>query len=41
MNADVTLQVVQNGELVAAREGVGGIDGTADMTGTLENADVE
>ncbi|MET8609517.1 MULTISPECIES: ABC transporter substrate-binding protein [Streptomyces] len=40
VNADVTLQVVRGGELVAAGQGVGGIDGTADMTGTLENADV-
>ncbi|MER7919306.1 MULTISPECIES: ABC transporter substrate-binding protein [unclassified Streptomyces] len=41
VNADVTLQVVQDGELVAARRGVGGIDGTTDMTGTLADADVE
>lgn len=40
VNADVTLQVVQDGELVAARKGVGGLDGTTDMTRTLENADV-
>jgi hypothetical protein len=40
VNADVTLQVVQDGELVAARKGIGGIDGIADMTQTLENADV-
>ncbi|MEU1707554.1 ABC transporter substrate-binding protein [Streptomyces sp. NPDC005706] len=41
VNADVTLQVVQNGRLVAARKGVGGLDGTTDMTQTLENADVQ
>ncbi|MFF5404204.1 ABC transporter substrate-binding protein [Streptomyces misionensis] len=40
VNADVTLQVVRGGELVAAGKSVGGIDGTTDMTGTLENADV-
>ncbi|WP_078992614.1 ABC transporter substrate-binding protein [Streptomyces sp. MMG1121] len=40
VNADVTLEVVQNGELVAARKGIGGVDGTADMTQTLQNADV-
>ncbi|WP_208903559.1 ABC transporter substrate-binding protein [Streptomyces incarnatus] len=41
VNADVTLQVVQDGRLVAARRGVGGLDGTTDMTRTLENADVQ
>ncbi|MCC5478654.1 ABC transporter substrate-binding protein [Streptomyces barringtoniae] len=41
VNADVTLQVVQDGKLVAARKGVGGFDGTTDMTRTLENADVQ
>ncbi|MEU9475568.1 ABC transporter substrate-binding protein [Streptomyces sp. NPDC048191] len=41
VNADVTLQVVQDGRLVAARKGIGGLDGTADMTRTLENADVQ
>ncbi|MGW5462306.1 ABC transporter substrate-binding protein [Streptomyces sp. NPDC003996] len=41
VNADVTLQVVQDGKLVAARRGVGGLDGTTDMTRTLENADVQ
>ncbi|MEV6050243.1 ABC transporter substrate-binding protein [Streptomyces sp. NPDC052107] len=41
VNADVTLQVVQGGKLVAARKGVGGLDGTTDMTRTLENADVQ
>ncbi|MGJ5755077.1 ABC-type branched-subunit amino acid transport system substrate-binding protein [Streptomyces puniciscabiei] len=41
VNADVTLQVVQDGRLVAARKGVGGLDGTTDMTRTLENADVQ
>ncbi|MER6327741.1 ABC transporter substrate-binding protein [Streptomyces sp. NPDC001034] len=41
VNADVTLQVVRDGELVAARRGIGGINGTTDMTGTLENADVQ
>ncbi|ARP74267.1 hypothetical protein LK07_19840 [Streptomyces pluripotens] len=41
VNADVTLQVVHNGKLVAARKGVGGINGTADMTQTLENVDVQ
>ncbi|MFJ5026706.1 ABC transporter substrate-binding protein [Streptomyces sp. NPDC088560] len=38
VNANVTLEVVQNGELVAARKGIGG---TADMTQTLENAQVQ
>ncbi|MFB7502210.1 ABC transporter substrate-binding protein [Streptomyces broussonetiae] len=41
VNADVTLQVVQNGELVAARKGTGGLDGITDMTQTLVNADVQ
>ncbi|MEU2929999.1 ABC transporter substrate-binding protein [Streptomyces sp. NPDC007251] len=41
VNADVTLQVVQDGRLVAARKGVGGLDGTTDMTSILENADVQ
>ncbi|MGW7817245.1 ABC transporter substrate-binding protein [Streptomyces puniciscabiei] len=41
VNADVTLQVVQDGRLVAARRGVGGLDGATDMTRTLENADVQ
>ncbi|MFE8947520.1 ABC transporter substrate-binding protein [Streptomyces sp. NPDC007856] len=41
VNADVTLQVVQDGKLVAARKGVGGFDGTTDMTRTLEAADVQ
>lgn len=41
VNADVTLLVVQNGELVAARKGIAGGNGTADMTQTLENADVQ
>ncbi len=40
VNADVTLQVVQDGKLVAARKGIGGTNGIADMTSTLENADV-
>ncbi|MET9445758.1 ABC transporter substrate-binding protein [Streptomyces cinerochromogenes] len=40
VNADVTLQVVQDGKLVAARKGIGGADGIADMTSTLEDADV-
>ncbi|MEV6115053.1 ABC transporter substrate-binding protein [Streptomyces sp. NPDC052109] len=40
VNADVTLQVVQDGRLVAAK-GIGGLDGTTDMTQTLENADVQ
>ncbi|MGV4987739.1 ABC transporter substrate-binding protein [Streptomyces sp. NRAIS4] len=41
VNADVTLQVVQDGRLVAARRGVGGLNGTTDMTRTLESADVQ
>ncbi|TWV40892.1 ABC transporter substrate-binding protein [Streptomyces misionensis] len=40
VNADVTLQVVRGGQLVAAGKDIGGIDGTTDMTATLENADV-
>ncbi|MEU3824859.1 ABC transporter substrate-binding protein [Streptomyces sp. SID161] len=40
VNADVTLQVVQDGTLVAARKGIGGDDGIADMTTVLERADV-
>ncbi|MFF7354308.1 ABC transporter substrate-binding protein [Streptomyces filipinensis] len=40
VNADVTLQVVQDGKLVAARRGLGGLDGITDMTRTLESADV-
>ncbi|MFI2203799.1 ABC transporter substrate-binding protein [Streptomyces sp. NPDC020192] len=40
VNANVTLQVVQNGQLVAARTNIGGTNGTGDMTQTLENADV-
>ncbi|QJS14480.1 ABC transporter substrate-binding protein [Streptomyces argyrophyllae] len=40
VNADVTLQVVQGGKLVAARKGIGGAHGVADMTATLEHADV-
>ncbi|MFB0618624.1 ABC transporter substrate-binding protein [Streptomyces sp. AGS-58] len=40
VNADVTLQVVRDGRLVAARKGVGGDSGTTDMTSTLEHADV-
>ncbi|PKW09259.1 amino acid/amide ABC transporter substrate-binding protein, HAAT family [Streptomyces sp. 1222.5] len=41
VNANVTLQVVQGGRLVAARKGIGGSNGIADMTRTLENADVQ
>jgi hypothetical protein len=41
VNADVTLQVVQDGRLVAARKGTGGFDGSTDMTPVLENADVQ
>ncbi|MEU6775507.1 ABC transporter substrate-binding protein [Streptomyces sp. NPDC046759] len=41
VNADVSLQVVQDGKLVAARRAAGGLGGTADMTQTLENADVQ
>jgi ABC-type branched-subunit amino acid transport system substrate-binding protein len=41
VNADVTLQVVQDGRLVAAGRGIGGLDGITDMTRTLENADVQ
>ncbi|MGW3461939.1 ABC transporter substrate-binding protein [Streptomyces olivaceoviridis] len=40
VNADVTLQVVRDGKLIAARQGIGGAHGIADMTSTLENADV-
>ncbi|MET8767059.1 ABC transporter substrate-binding protein [Streptomyces sp. NPDC004658] len=40
VNADVTLQVVQDGKLVAARKDIGGANGIADMTPVLENADV-
>ncbi|MEU1401488.1 ABC transporter substrate-binding protein [Streptomyces sp. NPDC005728] len=42
VNAAVTLQVVQEGRLVAARKTTGsGIDGITDMTSTLENADID
>ncbi|MES4886631.1 ABC transporter substrate-binding protein [Streptomyces sp. NPDC096012] len=41
VNADVTLQVVRDGKLVAARKGIGGSNGIADMTETLVNADVQ
>ncbi|MFI9806471.1 ABC transporter substrate-binding protein [Streptomyces sp. NPDC052301] len=41
VNADVSLQMVQHGTLVAARKSMGGINGIADMTQTLENADVQ
>ncbi|MEU0008440.1 ABC transporter substrate-binding protein [Streptomyces sp. NPDC006314] len=41
VNANVTLQVVQDGKLVAARKGIGAGSGIADMTRTLENADVQ
>ncbi|MEU7425866.1 ABC transporter substrate-binding protein [Streptomyces sp. NPDC040750] len=41
VNANVTLQVVRGGELVAAHEGIGGSNGVADMTRTLEDADVQ
>ncbi|AYN43768.1 hypothetical protein D9753_20000 [Streptomyces dangxiongensis] len=40
VNADVTLQVVRDGRLVAARKGVGRGTGITDMTSTLEHADV-
>ncbi|MGW1593514.1 ABC transporter substrate-binding protein [Streptomyces sp. NPDC002343] len=40
VNADVTLQVVRNGRLVAAGQRVGGRNGVADMTSVLERADV-
>ncbi|BCM67620.1 MULTISPECIES: ABC transporter substrate-binding protein [Streptomyces] len=40
VNADVTLQVVRDGKLVAAGKGIGGSNGIADMTSTLEHADV-
>ncbi|MEU0337118.1 ABC transporter substrate-binding protein [Streptomyces sp. NPDC006193] len=40
VNADVTLQVVRDGKLVAARADIGGSRGVADMTATLEHADV-
>ncbi|WP_251093863.1 ABC transporter substrate-binding protein [Streptomyces sp. Caat 7-52] len=41
VNAHVTLQVVQDGKLVAARKGIGGDDGVADMTSVLGQADVQ
>ncbi|MFF7975258.1 ABC transporter substrate-binding protein [Streptomyces sp. NPDC007905] len=42
VNADVTLQVVQDGRLVAAKKTAGsGIDGITDMTSTLESADLD
>ncbi|MET7287877.1 ABC transporter substrate-binding protein [Streptomyces sp. NPDC005573] len=41
VNADVTLQVVRDGRLVAAKGGQGGPDGVTDMTRTLETADVD
>ncbi|MCS0600353.1 ABC transporter substrate-binding protein [Streptomyces sp. LP11] len=41
VNADVTLQVVRDGKLVAAGKGIGGPDGIADMTATLQHADVQ
>ncbi|EST27572.1 ABC transporter substrate-binding protein [Streptomyces roseochromogenus] len=41
VNADVTLQVVQDGQLVAARTGIGGRSGISDMTDTLDGADVQ
>ncbi|OLZ71688.1 hypothetical protein AV521_11555 [Streptomyces sp. IMTB 2501] len=41
VNADVTLQVVQDGQLVAARTGIGGRRGISDMTDTLDGADVQ
>ncbi|MGW0999341.1 ABC transporter substrate-binding protein [Streptomyces sp. NPDC002520] len=41
VNADVTLQVVHDGRLVAAQQnGGGGSDGFTDVTKTLENADI-
>ncbi|MBL1081926.1 ABC transporter substrate-binding protein [Streptomyces actinomycinicus] len=40
VNANVTLQVVQGGKLVSARRSIGGSNGIADMTSTLESADV-
>ncbi|KUM91969.1 hypothetical protein AQI88_34690 [Streptomyces cellostaticus] len=42
VNADVTLQVVQGGRLVAAKKtGGSGINGITDMTSTLESADLD
>ncbi|MEV5874236.1 ABC transporter substrate-binding protein [Streptomyces sp. NPDC052101] len=41
VNADVTLQEVQDGQLVAARRSLGGLNGITDMTQTLEGADVQ
>ncbi|MFE2096010.1 ABC transporter substrate-binding protein [Streptomyces sp. NPDC059468] len=42
VNADVTLQVVKGGRLVAAKKTAGsGFDGITDMTGTLENAELD
>lgn len=40
VNADVTLQVVRDGRLVAAGRDIGGRNGVADMTAVLEHADV-
>ncbi|WP_318202863.1 ABC transporter substrate-binding protein [Streptomyces sp. SCL15-4] len=40
VNADVTLQVVRNGRLVAAGQRIGDRNGVADMTSVLERADV-
>ncbi|MFG2354394.1 ABC transporter substrate-binding protein [Streptomyces sp. NPDC048521] len=40
VNANVTLQVVRDGKLVAAGKGIGGSNGITDMTRTLETADV-
>ncbi|MGW0879871.1 ABC transporter substrate-binding protein [Streptomyces sp. NPDC002671] len=40
VNADVTLQVVQDGRLAAAHTGIGGSTGRVDVTGTLANADI-
>ncbi|MFJ9816723.1 ABC transporter substrate-binding protein [Streptomyces sp. NPDC101151] len=42
VNADVTLQVVRDGRLVAAKKTAGsGIDGITDMTSTLESAEID
>jgi len=41
VNADVTLQVVQDGKLVEAKKTAGsGFDGITDMTSTLQEADL-
>ncbi|MEW2130698.1 ABC transporter substrate-binding protein [Streptomyces sp. NPDC005435] len=41
VNADVTVQVVRDGRLVAARRGTAAASEVTDMTGTLKKADVD